>query len=136
MIGSRRITVALVGLVALVLLGWLVQDQLAGEQRPPVPGPESGLPVRPLSQLPPEVASTWHLVRQGGPFPFPRDDGQVFHNRERLLPAKESGYYREYTVRIPRSADRGPRRLVTGAGRELYYTDDHYRSFVRVDPER
>lgn len=131
----RRITVALVGLVALVLVGWLVQDQLAGE-RQAAPAVESNLPIRPLSQLPPEAASTWQLVRRGGPFPFPRDDGQVFQNREKLLPAKESGYYREYTVRTPGSPDRGPRRLVAGAGRELYYTGDHYRSFVIVDPER
>jgi guanyl-specific ribonuclease Sa len=51
-----------------------------------------------------------------------------------LLPLKDSGYYREYTVRTPGSDDRGPRRMVTGQGRELYYTEDHYRSFVVVDP--
>jgi ribonuclease T1 len=56
----------------------------------------------------------------------------VFQNRENLLPQKPSGYYREYTVETPGSPDRGPRRIVTGADGEMYYTDDHYESFRRV----
>ena len=39
-------------------------------------------------------------------------DGTVFGNRERLLPLKERGWYREYTVRTPGSRDRGARRIV------------------------
>ena len=31
------------------------------------------------------------------------------------------------------SDDRGARRLVTGSSDEVYYTGDHYRSFVVVD---
>ncbi len=89
-----------------------------------------------LSTLPPEAAGTWDLIQRGGPFPYPRDDGTVFANREKLLPAKDSGYYREYTVCTPNSSERGARRLVTGAGKELYYTEDHYKSFVKVDPDR
>jgi len=58
--------------------------------------------------------------------------GTVFYNRERLLPAKPSGYYREYTVITPGESDRGAQRIVAGAGGELYYTADHYASFVRV----
>ena len=131
-LGSRtRITAALIGLVVLVLAGWLVNEQV-GED-PPAP---QGMQVKALSTLPPEAAGTWQLIERGGPFPFPRTDGAVFDNREKLLPAKESGYYREYTVRTPNSQDRGARRLITGAGDELYYTEDHYRSFVKVDPDR
>jgi guanyl-specific ribonuclease Sa len=125
-----RITAALVGLVVLVLAGWFVREQVVTEAPPPA------VSVRPLSTLPAEAASTWRLVQQGGPFPYPRDDGEVFANREKRLPTKESGYYHEYTVRTPGSADRGLRRLITGAGGELYYTDDHYVSFVAVDPKR
>lgn len=96
----------------------------------------TGLPVRALSSLPPEAATTWKLIQSDGPFPY-RRDGVVFHNRERLLPQQKRGYYHEYTVPTPGSRDRGARRLVTGARtNELYYTADHYRSFVSVDVKR
>jgi guanyl-specific ribonuclease Sa len=101
-----------------------------------VAGADSGLPVRALSTLPREAGDTWKLIQAGGPFPYPRNDDVVFANRERLLPQKNSGYYHEYTVRTPGSPDRGARRLVTGEAAELYYTGDHYSSFVVVDPSR
>ncbi|WP_436495298.1 ribonuclease domain-containing protein [Actinokineospora sp. HUAS TT18] len=143
--GSRkRITAALVGLVVLVLAGWLVRELGTGEAAPTpapassgaVPGAESKLSVRPLSELPAEAAATWRLIQRGGPFPYPRNDGTTFQNREKLLPAKSSGYYREYTVPTPGSPDRGARRLITGSEKELFYTADHYASFVLVDPTR
>lgn len=132
-----RITLALLGLIVLVLAGWFVREQVADDPAPAPPATQStGLPVRPLSTLPAEAASTWRLIQRGGPFPYPRNDGVVYENREKVLPRKESGYYHEYTVRTPGSDDRGARRLVTGAGHELYYTGDHYRTFVAVDPDR
>ena len=82
-------------------------------------------------QLPREAIETLGLIRQGGPFPYAKD-GTVFGNRERLLPLKERGWYREYTVRTPGSRDRGARRIVAGRDGTLYYTDDHYRSFRRI----
>lgn len=129
---SRRITVALVGLVLLVLAGWFVQSQLTGEPSPP----SSGMQERALSDLPPEATDTWRLIEAGGPFPHPDDDGKVFGNREGLLPDHDRGYYHEYTVETPGSSDRGARRLVTGAADEVYYTGDHYESFVQVDVTR
>jgi guanyl-specific ribonuclease Sa len=131
------VTIALIALVALVVGGWLVRD-LTGDEgqqsRPPASAPaRSGLPVRPMSSLPPQAAQTWTLILRGGPFPSSRD-GVVFENRERRLPGEPSGYYHEYTVPTPGSDDRGARRLITGAGRELYYTGDHYQTFVAVDP--
>ena len=65
------------------------------------------------ADLPPEAVATLALIRDGGPFPY-RKDGSVFQNRERLLPAKPRGYYREYTVPTPGARDRGARRIVTG----------------------
>lgn len=129
---SRRITVALVGLVLLVLAGWFAQSQLTGEPS----APDTGMRERALSDLPPEAADTWRLIEQGGPFPYPEDDGKVFGNREGLLPEQDRGYYHEYTVETPGSDDRGARRLVTGAEDEVYYTGDHYASFVQVDVTR
>lgn len=84
-----------------------------------------------LSELPPEARTTLALIRSGGPFPYERD-GLVFRNFERLLPQRERGYYREYTVKTPGLSHRGARRIVAGRGGELYYTDDHYRSFRRI----
>jgi ribonuclease T1 len=130
---SRRITLALAGLIVLVLAGWFVRELTA--EAPALPGAGSGLPVRALSELPDEAAGTWRLIERGGPFPY-REDGAVFGNRERRLPAKQAGYYREYTVDTPGADDRGARRIVTGDGGELYYTPDHYGSFVVVDPDR
>jgi ribonuclease T1 len=82
-------------------------------------------------QLPREAIETVALIRQGGPFPYQKD-GSAFGNRERLLPARERGWYREYTVRTPGARDRGARRIVAGRDGTLYYTDDHYRSFRRI----
>lgn len=85
-----------------------------------------------LSKLPPEAKQTLSLVDRGGPFPYPEKDGSIFYNRERLLPSKPNGYYREYTIPTPGRRDRGARRFVIGRQGEIYYTSDHYRSFYRV----
>ena len=82
-------------------------------------------------QLPKEALETVVLIRKGGPFAHQRD-GVVFGNRERMLPPRERGWYREYTVRTPGERTRGARRIIAGRDGTLYYTDDHYRSFKRV----
>jgi len=89
-----------------------------------------------LGVLPIQAQQTHRLVLKGGPFPYSKD-GSVFGNRERLLPRKARGYYREYTVPTPGSSDRGARRLVCGGERPVepeacYYTADHYASFKRI----
>ena len=87
------------------------------------------------TSLPAEAIDTLVLIQDRGPFPY-RKDGSVFHNRERLLPPKTTGYYREYTVPTPGARDRGARRIVSGGDPPtvFYYTDDHYRSFRQVEP--
>jgi ribonuclease T1 len=84
-----------------------------------------------LSSLPKEANDTLKLIKQGGPFPYSKDD-TVFSNYEGLLPAKPAGYYHEYTVITPGSPDRGARRIVAGGPGEYYYTRDHYLSFKRI----
>ncbi|HEX6063106.1 MAG TPA: ribonuclease domain-containing protein [Longimicrobiales bacterium] len=61
-----------------------------------------------------------------------RNDGGIFRNRERLLPERPDGYYREYVVRTPGIAHAGPQRLVLGDSGEIFYTADHYASFKRI----
>ncbi|QJD60954.1 ribonuclease [Pseudomonas sp. gcc21] len=86
-----------------------------------------------LSAQEQELYNTLERIRKNGPFPYQRD-GITFENRERLLPSKPRGYYREYTVDTPGLSHRGPRRVVTGGNPpvEFYYTEDHYRSFTRI----
>ncbi|MGI5502039.1 ribonuclease domain-containing protein [Lentzea sp. CA-135723] len=145
---GRRLSVALVGLIALVVIGWFVKDTTSSTpgsdpSKAPatsaaavqgVPGAKtSGLDVQALSKLPAEAVKTWKLIESNGPFPYPRNDGVTFQNREKRLPNKDSGYYKEYTVPTPGSPDRGARRIVTGSEKEVFYTGDHYSSFVVVD---
>jgi ribonuclease T1 len=99
--------------------------------------PDNGLASVQLAALPAEAQATERLVRAGGPFPYAKD-GSVFGNRERLLPRKPRGHYREYTVGTPGSRNRGARRIVCGEPptrpEACYYTDDHYASFRRIAP--
>lgn len=90
-----------------------------------------------LAALPVQAQDTYRLILAGGPFPYPRKDGSVFGNRERLLPRHPRGYYLEYTVPTPGSRNRGARRIVCGgkvptSPEACYYTQDHYASFRRI----
>ena len=116
------------GLILLLLLGAAVVWQLGELDLSPTRSAGDALPA--------EAHATLSLISRGGPFPH-RQDGGVFHNREGLLPARPAGYYREYTVRTPGARDRGARRIVTGGQppEVYYYTEDHYRSFERIDPD-
>jgi ribonuclease T1 len=92
-----------------------------------------------LAALPREAQATLALIKAGGPFAYAKD-GSVFGNREKLLPPRQRGYYREYTVKTRGAHDRGARRIVAGTGAsgdvrtsgEYYYSDDHYNSFRRI----
>ena len=92
---------------------------------------QSGLGVIKVTGLPAEGKTTLQLIKSGGPFPYSKD-GAVFNNYEGLLPAKQKGYYHEYTVITPGASDRGARRIIAGANHEYYYTSDHYASFKLI----
>ena len=97
---------------------------------------ETAVPTISTTQLPIQAHSMLTLIYQGGPFQYEKD-GTVFGNRERLLPAKQRGYYLEYTVRTPNVRSRGARRIICGGVRAVapdacYYTDDHYASYRRI----
>ena len=104
----------------------------------PTPAPTSKAKAGPAGmatitheELLPEALETLALIETDGPFPYERD-GITFQNRERLLPSKPRGYYREYTVITPGENDRGARRIIAGENGERYYTDDHYESFYWI----
>ena len=128
----RRPLVALIALVAALAIGYAVRTLNANHHSQPGATRSAPSTVA-LSALPPQAAQTVTLIEQGGPFPFPRNDGAVFHNLEHRLPAEPDGYYHEYTVPTPGSDDRGARRLITGQDGRIWYTGDHYETFELVD---
>ena len=89
-----------------------------------------------VNQLPPQGQAMLKLIYQGGPFKYDKD-GTVFGNREHFLPARQRGYYREYTVKTQGERSRGARRIVCGGDRPAapdacFYTDDHYASYRQI----
>jgi len=129
-------------LLVLLSLAWFWQDDAGAPESRPAgahdvvaasPAVRTSLP----GFLPPEAADTLALIERGGPFPH-RQDGSVFQNRERRLPDRPRGHYREFTVSTPGLGHRGPRRIVTGGDPpfEYWYTDDHYASFRRFEVAR
>jgi ribonuclease T1 len=86
--------------------------------------------------LPKEAREVLERIHDGGPFRYDRD-GVPFGNYEHLLPSRPRGYYHEYTVRTPGTKNRGARRIVCGGPKKVpdacFYSDDHYRSFRRID---
>jgi guanyl-specific ribonuclease Sa len=79
-----------------------------------------------------DVGPTLDRIRRDERLSFSHD-GIVFQNRERRLPQKPTGYYREFVHPTPGERGPGPQRIVVGRGGESYYTPDHYRTFQRVD---
>lgn len=108
----------------------------------PATGPQGPAAVQPLASqnladLPEAARRVYARILSGGPFTSDKD-GSVFFNRERKLPVRARGAYREYTVPTPGARNRGTRRIVcAGAARApevCYYTADHYETFNRIQP--
>ena len=119
--------------LAITLTGCLWVTGQAVAKAPPI---EPAMPTVQLSALPAEAQQVDRQIRSGGPFEYSKD-GMVFGNRERRLPVKARGFYREYTVPTPEARDRGARRIVCGGTQvsnpeSCYYTGDHYTSFSRI----
>ena len=60
------------------------------------------------------------------------NDGSTFRNREGRLPSKPNGYYTEYVHPTPGIGGPGPQRVVSGGGGEMYFTPDHYNTFIPI----
>jgi ribonuclease T1 len=132
-VDRRKFALLTIGLFIAILAGWLLMRNAS-----PHPAPASvGMPTCPLATLPSEAADTVGLIHSDGPFPFPRNDGAVFANREGHLPVRTRGYYHEYTVITPGARDRSQKRIVTGGTplthpTQYFYSGDHYDSFCLV----
>jgi ribonuclease T1 len=129
-VGNKVIKLVLTGLLIVAAIGFS-----ATYSKEPLPRVYSD--TLEIGALPVQARETYQLIHQGGPFPFEKD-GVVFGNRERLLPLKTRGYYREYTVKTPGASNRGARRIVCGGAPKApdacYYTADHYASFRKIVP--
>lgn len=81
-----------------------------------------------------DLGPTIDRIEAGGSYPH-RNDGSVFQNRapvnqtSPLLPVQSPGYYTEYVVPTPNTRP-GPQRIITGKGGDMYYTPDHYDTFI------
>lgn len=147
----------------LFMVGESVVFSHRGEYSAPVPafGISEESRLKPGRALVPEIKDEVRTrvilkligdIASGKPLPFPKD-GTVFGNVEGLLIKKPKGYYREYTVIVPGRpkesheivigdktytvsqmlGERGPERLVIGGGEIVYYSPDHYRTFIKLD---
>ena len=83
------------------------------------------------------LRSTLDRINRGERYSH-RNDGSVFHNNPlrgtdvRLLPEKPDGYYKEYVHPTPGLRGPGPQRIVIGRNGEIYYTPDHYQTFIKI----
>ena len=88
-------------------------------------------------KIPNDLWMTLERIVAGEKFPH-RNDGSVFKNRplpgEKVpeLPVKPEGYYREFVHPTAGVGGPGAQRVVIGRGGEIYYTPDHYKTFVEV----
>ncbi len=132
--GRRWLRIAaLIAFAVVAANGWLVAKSILPRSRAATPARRT---QRPAMAFRPRRNETLQLIQRGGPFPYERDGARLPEPRGRL-PAQPAGYYREYTVPTPGARDRGARRIVTGGDppRVFYYTDDHYRTFRRIEVE-
>ena len=128
-----RLWLAMLGVIALAVLTWgLNQGGFSGGGRDGDTDP-STLPAVALTSLPAEAQQTVTLIDAGGPFPYDRT-APCSRTTSGCSRTSRRGYYHEYTVTTPGSTDRGARRIITGSGSEMYWTDDHYQSFERIVP--
>jgi guanyl-specific ribonuclease Sa len=77
---------------------------------------------------------TFRRIANGDNFPH-RNEGSVYRNDPPLLPAQPYGYYSEYVVAppsLPGFRSPGTQRVLIGASGEIYYTPDHYSTFIRI----
>ena len=78
-----------------------------------------------------DVSPTLNRISSGVKFPH-RNDGSIFKNLEGLLPNKPAGYYNEFVHPIPGMKGPGPMRIVTGQGGEMWFTPNHYKTFIPI----
>src|SRR6056297_1077079 len=77
------------------------------------------------------IGSTLDRIARGESDPHPRD-GTIHKNHEGRLPMRPVGHYTEYVHRTPGMTSVGPERIIIGADGDVFYTPDHYKTFIPV----
>jgi RHS repeat-associated protein len=78
-----------------------------------------------------DLKPTLDRIASGGKFPH-RNDGSIFKNMEGLLPKQSAGYYKEFVHPTLGAKGPGAMRIVTGQGGEMWFTPDHYKTFIPI----
>ncbi|MEN4561725.1 hemagglutinin repeat-containing protein [Pantoea agglomerans] len=84
-----------------------------------------------------DLKPTLDRIASGGTNPH-KNDGSVFRNQpDRTtgvsgLPTQPNGYYKEYVHPTPNISGPGPQRIIVGQNGEAYYTNDHYKTFIKI----
>lgn len=80
-----------------------------------------------------DLSPTIKRIETGGSYPH-RNDGSIFKNKDQLLPNNALDYYREYVHPTPGFNGPGPQRIVIGRQGEMFYSPDHYETFIPLNP--
>ena len=78
-----------------------------------------------------DLKPTIDRINAGTRFPH-ANDGSVFGNRQGRLPTQPHGHYQEFVVPTNGVSGPGAQRLVIGKGGEIFYSPDHYTTFLPV----
>ena len=111
-------------------------DSISTENKPSVSDSIKS-PEKEVNNVPSKVydilkyVETFHEPKQG------YKGGRIFHNYEELLPKRRPNgnpiHYREWDVNPDNGIlKRGAERLVTGDNKTAWYTNDHYKSFIKI----
>jgi RHS repeat-associated protein len=118
------------GAIGAKAIGTGVSDIITPPETPPQAGEQCTVNSG-LSNIFSDLRSTLDRIAKGEPLPY-RNDATVFQNREGLLAQRSSGYYTEYVHPTSNISGPGAQRIITGQGGEIYYTPDHYQTFIRL----
>jgi hypothetical protein len=116
---------------------------VAPYEPPPIPhalldGPVLTPPVsvvdfgRLVHDGPVDIGPTLRRIAAGELLHSFRHDGTVFSNRERALPPRPRGFWREYVHPTPGARGPGPQRVIVGRDGSVFYTPDHYATFYPI----
>lgn len=81
--------------------------------------------------------TTPNRITSGGKYPH-KNNFSVFRNYPNRttgisgLPKQPNGYYKEYVHPTPDIPGPGPQRIIVGQNGEAYYTNDHYKTFIKI----
>jgi guanyl-specific ribonuclease Sa len=77
------------------------------------------------------IQSTLDRIEKGQTFPH-RNDGSVFQNKGNILPSANGETYREYVHPTQGVSGPGIQRIVISSDGHIYYTPDHYKTFLKI----